>query len=501
MNMLNLARLQKDRIAFLAQAEHGNFIGGQSVPPACGRYLPIIDPATDMLVGQAPDSGVEDVDAAVKDSVRAFGDASWSKLRPADREQLLFTLASLIEQNLDELSAIDTLESGKLQWIARNIEVGGGAEFVRYMAGWATKLEGQTLQHSIAGPPGSAYFTYTIREAVGVVAAIVPWNFPFAIALWKLAPALAAGCTVVLKPSEETPLSALRLAELARDAGFPPGVLNVVCGRGETVGAALCTHPGINKVSFTGSTAVGKAIGHTAVENMTRFTLELGGKSPLIILEDADPAQAAVGAAMGVFFNQGQVCTAGSRVYIQRRIFDRVVDGMAAFAADMVIGSGFDPAAQLGPLVSRRHFDVVMGYIQRARTDGATALTGGQRALDTGNFIQPTVFVGTRPQQQIVREEVFGPVVVATPFDTVEEAIALANDTPFGLAASVWSQNLASVHRIIPRLQAGIVWVNCHNMLDNNLPFGGIKQSGYGRDLGRASVESYTELKSVCMSL
>ncbi len=500
MNMIDLARMHIGKIAFLSQSRHGNFIGGKRVEPFAGKYLPIIDPATDILVSHAADSSAEDVDMAVTNACLAFEDASWAKLRPADREHLLCKLATLIEQNLDELSAIDTLESGKLQWIARNIEVGGGAEFVRYMAGWATKLEGQTLQHSIPASPDAGFFTYTTREPVGVVAAIVPWNFPFAIALWKIAPALAAGCTVVLKPAEETPLSALRLAELAMEAGFPAGVLNVVCGRGETVGAALCSHPGISKLSFTGSTSVGKTIGHKAVDNMTRFTLELGGKSPLIILEDADPDQAAAGAAMGVFFNQGQVCTAGSRVFVQRKLYERVVDGMAAFAEAMVTGSGFDPASQLGPLVSRRHCESVMGYINRAKLEGAKAVTGGERALNSGNFIQPTVFVNTKPDHQIVREEVFGPVVVVTPFDSVQEAVHMANNTAFGLAASVWSQNLSQVHRIIPQLQAGIVWVNCHNILDNNLPFGGVKQSGYGRDMGRAAVESYTEIKSVCMA-
>jgi len=334
-----------------------------------------------------------------------------------------------------------------------------------------------------------------------VVGAIVPWNFPLAIALWKVAPALATGCTVVLKPSEETPLTALRLAELAIEAGFPPGVLNVVCGRGATAGAALASHPGIDKISFTGSTPVGRAIGHAAVDNMTRFTLELGGKSPMIVLEDADPEQAAQGAARAIFFNQGQVCTAGSRVYVQRKRFDDVVQRLAFAAEAMKIGSGFDPDTQLGPVVSKRHFERVMGYIDGAKAEGATAVTGGARALEGGYFVQPTVFVDTTESMRIVREEVFGPVLVAVPFDDVEDAIRQANDTPFGLAASVWSNNLSAVHRIVPRLQAGTVWINAHNVLDNALPLGGFKQSGQGRDLGRAAVESYTELKSVCMAV
>lgn len=501
MNARDLSLEQISRVGFLTQRRHDNFINGKAVAPASGVYIPVVDPATEMVVAEAPDSNAADVDAAVASARRTFEGSEWSRLRPADRERLLYRLSTLIENQADELSAIETLQSGKLQGIARMIDVGSGAEFVRYMAGWATKLEGQTLDHSIPFPPGSRYFTYTCREPVGVVAAVVPWNFPLAIALWKVAPALASGCTVVLKPSEETPLTALRLAELVMEAGFPVGALNVVCGRGSSAGAALTRHPGIDKVAFTGSTPVGKAIGHAAVDNMTRFTLELGGKSPVIVLDDADPQQAAQGVAMGIFFNQGQVCTAGSRVYVQRKIFDKVVHGVAQIAEGMKIGSGFDASTQLGPVVSRRQFERVMGYIDGAKAEGATVLTGGDRALDGGYFVKPTVFVDTDASMRVVREEVFGPVLAAMPFDDVEDAIAKANDTPFGLAASVWSQNLSAIHRIVPRLKAGTVWVNTHNMLDNNLPLGGYKQSGYGRDLGRAAVESYTEMKSVCMSV
>lgn len=501
MNRRDLSLDQCNKVGYLAERRHGNFIGGRSQPPAAGRYLDVVDPASEMVVAEAPDSDAADVDAAVANARQAFEAGDWPRLRPADRERLLYRLSLLIEEHADELSALETLQSGKLQGVARMVDVGAGAEFVRYMAGWATKLEGQTLDSSIPAPPGGQYFTYTRREPVGVVGAIVPWNFPLAIALWKAAPALAAGCTVVLKPAEETPLTALRLAELVMEAGFPPGVLNVVCGRGAGAGAALARHPGISKLSFTGSTAVGKAVGHAAVDSMARFTLELGGKSPLIVLGDADPDEAALGAAMGIFFNQGQVCTAGSRVYVQRKIFDRVVQGMAKVAEGLKIGSGFDPATQLGPLVSRRHFERVLAYIDGARGEGATALTGGARALDGGFFVQPTVFVDTHAAMRIEREEVFGPVAVAVPFDDVEDAIRMANDTPFGLAASLWSRDLSAVHRVLPRLRAGMVWVNTHNMLDSNLPLGGVKQSGYGRDLGRAAVESFTELKSVCMAV
>jgi phenylacetaldehyde dehydrogenase len=381
------------------------------------------------------------------------------------------------------------------------VDVGAAAELVRYMAGWATKLEGQTLDNSLAFPAGTEYFTYTRREAVGVVGAIVPWNFPLAIALWKVAPALAAGCTVVLKPSEETPLTALRLAELAIEAGFPAGALNVVCGRGQTTGAPLSAHPGINKLSFTGSTSVGKAIGHSAVDNVTRFTLELGGKSPAIVLEDADPKLVAQGTAGGIFLNQGQVCTAGSRIYIHRKIFDDVVENFVQVTRSLKIGSGFDPQTQIGPVVSKRHFDRVMGFIDRAKAEGATVAVGGERALDLGSFIKPTLFIDVKPEMNIVREEIFGPVAVAVPFDDIEDVVRQANDSPYGLAASIWSQNLGQVHRLIPRIQAGMIWVNTNNMLDAALPLGGYKQSGYGRDLGRAAVESFTEVKSVCMAI
>jgi len=500
MNSRDLSLAQLEAVGFLAQRRRGNFIDGVEAMPANGAYLAVTDPATEMVIAEAPDSDAADVNVAVAAARRAFEGKAWRGLRPADRERLLFRLSLLIEEHAEELSALETLQSGKLQSIARMIDVGSGAEFVRYMAGWATKLEGQTLSNSIP-IPGPQWITYTQREPLGVVGAIVPWNFPLAIALWKVAPALATGCTVVLKPSEETPLTALRLAELAIEAGFPPGVLNVVCGRGATAGAALAAHPGIDKISFTGSTPVGRAIGHAAVDNMTRFTLELGGKSPMIVLADADPEQVAQGAVNAIFFNQGQVCTAGSRIYVQRKRFDAVVQRLASAAEAMKIGSGFDPQTQLGPVVSKRHFERVMGYIDGAKAEGATVLTGGARALDGGYFVQPTVFVDTIESMRIVREEVFGPVLVAVPFDDVDDAIRQANDTPFGLAASVWSNDLSAVHRIVPRLRAGTVWVNAHNVLDNALPLGGFKQSGQGRDLGRAAVESYTELKSVCMAV
>ncbi|ARM00663.1 aldehyde dehydrogenase family protein [Burkholderia pseudomallei] len=500
MNLAALSTQHQRQSGFLARRQFGNWIDGRAAEPRSGRYLPVVDPATEMTIAEVAASDARDVDAAVAAARRAFDSGDWPRMRPASREKLLHQLAERLERYADELAALETLETGKLIGVARAIDVLGGAEYVRYMAGWATKLEGSTLDTSIAAPAGAEYFAYTRREAVGVVGAIVPWNFPLAIALWKVATALACGCTVVLKPSEETPLTALRLGELAQEAGLPDGVLNIVTGAGAEAGAALAAHPGIDKITFTGSVGVGRAIGHAAVERMARFTLELGGKSPLIVLDDADPDFAAHGAAQGIFFNQGQVCTAGSRVYVQKRLFEQVVAGIAAAAEAMKIGSGFDPNTQIGPLVSKRHFERVLGHVDAAKEEGATLVTGGTRALDGGYFVKPTVFVDAAPAMRIVREEVFGPVVTVTPFDTVDDAVRLANDTDFGLAASVWSQNLSHVHRVVPRLKAGIVWVNTHNMLDPNLPFGGFKQSGYGRELGRAALEQFTELKSVCIA-
>ena len=495
-----LARQHIERTGLRSRSQRGNFIHGREQAPHSGRYLPVVDPATELQLAEVPDSDRDDVDAAVASARATFENSDWSRMRPAEREHLLFKLSELISAHGEELSALETLQSGKLQGIAKAVDVGFSVEFVRYMAGWATKLEGQTLQASIGFPPGVQYHTSTVREPVGVVAAIVPWNFPLAIALWKVAPALATGCTVVLKPSPETPLTALRLAELALEAGFPPGVLNVACGAGET-GSMLVAHPGINKISFTGSTATGKAIGRCAIDNLTRTTLELGGKSPLIILEDADVQTAAFGAAMGIFFNQGQVCTAGSRIFVHRTKFDAVTETMAQIAKGMKIGSGFDPGVQLGPVVSKRHFERVLSYLESARNEGATALSGGLRSGQSGYFVEPTVLVGANDTMRVVREEIFGPVAVAMPFDDLDELVQRANATAYGLAASIWSNNLSQVHRLIPRLQAGTVWVNCHNMLDCNMPLGGFKQSGTGKDLGRAAVESYTETKSVCIAV
>ena len=463
------------------------------------QRLDVRDPATGEVVTSVPAAGAADVDLAVKAARAAFESREWGAARPVDRERWLLRLADLLEAHAAELAEIETIDNGKPLVISQRVDVPSAVDFLRYCAGWATKVEGTTIEPSLPGFRKNEFFAYTRREPVGVVGAIIPWNFPLLMAVWKIGPALATGCTIVLKPAEDTPLTALRLASLALEAGVPAGVLNVITGEGPTAGAALAAHPGIDKVAFTGSTAVGKRIGQAALENMTRISLELGGKSPVIVLDDVDPAVAASGAANAIFFNSGQVCVAGSRLYVQRKAYDAVLDGVSAIAAKMRIGPGLEKSTQLGPLVSERHLRRVSGYVQAGLDEGATLVAGGARHGTRGWFHQPTILTGVAPSARVAQEEIFGPVLVATPFDDVDEIAALANDTAYGLSASIWSNDLKRVHRLIPRIKAGTVWVNCHGLLDNALPFGGYKQSGIGREMGRAMIDLYTETKSVLM--
>jgi len=431
---------------------------------------------------------------------RAFDDSAWSRMKPTDRERLLLRVADLIEANARELAEIESLDNGKPVTVAQGLDVSMAAQCFRYMAGWATKIEGSTLEASIPYSPSNDFFGYTRKEPVGVVGAIIPWNFLLLMALWKLAPVLATGCTVVLKPAEDTPLSALRLAMLIQEAGIEKGVVNVVTGLGRTAGAALARHPGIDKIAFTGSTPTGKAIGHAALDNMTRMSLELGGKSPVIVLPDVDIDKAAEGVANAIFFNSGQVCTAGSRVYVHEKVFDRVMERVAAIAQSLPMGPGLDASTQIGPLVSARQMDRVLGYIEAGRDEGARAIAGGARKGGAGFFVKPTVLVDTDHSMKVVREEIFGPVLVAMPYDDIDSVVAKANDTPYGLGASIWSNNLSAIHKLVPRIKAGTVWVNCHSLLDNAMPFGGFKRSGFGRELGRAVTDMYTETKSVLIN-
>jgi phenylacetaldehyde dehydrogenase len=474
-------------------------IGGEWRDAAAGARIDVRDPATGDTIATVPSADAADVDLAVRSARAAFESTEWGSARPVDRERALLRLAVLVEAHQQELAEIETLDNGKPLVISQRVDVPSAVDFLRYCAGWATKVEGTTVDLSMPGFRKNEFFGYTRREPIGVVGAIIPWNFPLLMAVWKVGPALATGCSIVLKPAEDTPLTALRLAELAVEAGFPKGALNVVTGFGHTAGAALVAHPGVDKVAFTGSTAVGKLIGRAAIDNMTRLSLELGGKSPVIVLDDADPRVAASGAANAVFFNSGQVCVAGSRLYVQRKAYDAVLEGVSAIARKMRLGPGLDSNTQLGPLVSERQLERVAGYVATGLSEGATLVAGGQRHGERGWFHQPTILTGVPESARVVQEEIFGPVLVATPFDDVEEAVALANGTAYGLSASIWSNDLKRVHRLIPRIKAGTVWVNCHGLLDNALPFGGYKQSGIGREMGRAMIDLYTETKSVMM--
>ena len=475
-------------------------IDGEWVAAASGETFDAIDPASEGVIARIAAGDKADVDKAVKAARRAFDDSAWSRMRPVERERLLLKLADLVEANAEELSQLESLDNGKLVFFARIVDVAGAVDFFRYYAGWATKIEGKTLDVSL-GMPGEEYAAFTLRQPVGVVGQIVPWNFPLAMATWKLAPALATGCTVVLKPAEQTSLTALRLGELILEAGFPAGVVNIVTGMGETAGAALVEHPDVDKIAFTGSTPVGKLIGKTAMDTMKRFSLELGGKSPVIVAPDADPEMAAAGAAGAIFFNSGQVCTAGSRLYIHDKIYDKVVSGLAAAASGTKLGAGHLPDSQMGPVVSQEQMERVLGYIEKGKAEGGEVVAGGMRQGNQGYFVQPTVFAGLGPDSALVREEIFGPVVVATPYKSIDDIAAQANDTPYGLAASIWTQDLSLAHRLARRIKAGTVWVNTHNVVDPNLPFGGFKQSGIGRENGAAAIDLYTELKTVVMKV
>jgi phenylacetaldehyde dehydrogenase len=474
-------------------------IGGEWVEAQSDKRIPVTDPATGREIASVPDASAADIDRAVQAARNAFDNGPWRTMLAAQREALLWKLADLIDRHADELAELESLDNGKTKFMASVVDVPGTSNHFRYMAGWATKIEGATIDISVPPPPGGRVNAFTLREPVGVVAQIIPWNFPLIMAAWKLAPALAAGCTCVLKPAEQTPLSALRLGELIMEAGFPPGVVNIVTGYGETAGAALVNHPGVDKIAFTGSTAVGKLINKAATDSLKRVSLELGGKSPVIVLPDADVEQAIGGASGAIFFNAGQVCAAGSRLYVHKKIFDRVVEGVGAAAQSIRLGPGLDPNTQMGPLVSKEQQERVLGYIESGRKEGAAVIAGGEAPSHPGYFVKPTVLANVNRSMRVVQEEIFGPVLVAERFESLDDVAALANDTPYGLGASIWSNDLTAVHRLIPKIKAGTIWVNTHGPVDPNMPFGGFKQSGIGREHGRVGIEMYTEVKSVCM--
>ncbi|MHA3795311.1 aldehyde dehydrogenase family protein [Sphingomonas sp. YL-JM2C] len=474
-------------------------IDGQWVGSESGRTITVTDPATGLPVTTVPAGTAGDVDRAVKAARRAF-EGSWAAVRPVQRERLLLKLADLLEQHADEFAELETIDNGKLLMMARHGDLNIAIDSLRYMAGWATKIEGTTINPSFAYIPDMQFTSQTLREPVGVVGQIIPWNFPLVMAVWKIAPAIAAGCTVVLKPAEDTPLTALRLGQLICEAGFPDGVVNIVTGDAEP-GAALVDHPGVDKIAFTGSTEVGQIIQRRAADSMKRISLELGGKSPVVILKDADIGMAVQGAAQAVFFNHGQVCTAGSRLFVERPIYDAVMEGLAQVAEGFTLGSGFDPSAQMGPLVSAKQRERVQGFLDLGQEQGGRLIAGGKAVDGAGFFFRPAVFADVRPDMTIYREEIFGPVLAATPFDDLEAATAMANDSSYGLGASVWTNNLSLANRMVRKLKAGTVWVNCHNLLDPAVPFGGYKMSGYGRELGHVARDLYTESKSVTIAL
>ncbi|CAN7304928.1 aldehyde dehydrogenase family protein [Phenylobacterium sp. LjRoot225] len=473
-------------------------IDGTWVEAISGARIEVLDPATGGALTSVPAADARDVDRAVAAARRAF-EGDWSDMRPVERERLLLKLADLLEARADAFAELEALDSGKLLVMARHGDLSIAIDSLRYNAGWATKIEGATITPSFRYVPDLRFSAHTRREPVGVVGQIIPWNFPLVMAVWKIAPALAAGCTVVLKPAEDTPLTALALGELVAEAGFPDGVVNIVTGDG-AAGAALVDHPDVDKIAFTGSTEVGQTIQRRAAATMKRVSLELGGKSPVVVLKDANLEQAIQGAAMAIFFNHGQVCTAGSRLLVERPIYEAVVEGLGQVAEALRLGAGFDPASQMGPLISARQRARVKGYVEAGEREGGRLVAGGDAVSGPGFFFRPTVFADTTPQMQICREEIFGPVVAAMPFDEPQEALRLANDTSFGLGASLWTNDLSLANRMVPKLRAGTVWVNCHNVLDPAVPFGGLKLSGYGKELGHSAVELYTEAKTVTVA-
>ncbi|MEK4743556.1 MULTISPECIES: aldehyde dehydrogenase DhaS [unclassified Bacillus (in: firmicutes)] len=493
--MSQLAVNLHEKVEKFLQGTKKLYVNGAFIESASGKTFKTPNPATGETLAIVAEAGREDIHKAVVAARMAFDEGPWSRMSTAERSRLMYKLADLMEEHKEELAQLETLDNGKPIRETMAADIPLAIEHMRYYAGWATKIVGQTI------PVSGDYFNYTRHEAVGVVGQIIPWNFPLLMAMWKMGAALATGCTIILKPAEQTPLSALYLAELIEEAGFPKGVINIVPGFGESAGQALVNHPLVDKIAFTGSTPVGKQIMRQASESLKRVTLELGGKSPNIILPDADLSRAIPAALSGVMFNQGQVCCAGSRLFIPKKMYDNVMADLVLYSKKLNQGAGLNPETTIGPLVSEEQQKRVMGYIEKGIAEGAEVLCGGNKPFDQGYFVSPTVFADVNDEMTIAKEEIFGPVISAIPFNDIDEVIERANKSQFGLAAGVWTENVKTAHYVASKVRAGTVWVNCYNVFDAASPFGGFKQSGLGREMGSYALNNYTEVKSVWINL
>ncbi|HKN01958.1 MAG TPA: aldehyde dehydrogenase family protein [Candidatus Binataceae bacterium] len=483
-------------LQFLKSGPKKLLIGGKWVPSKSGKTFETLNPANEEVLALVAEGDKADVDEAVKNARKAFEEGKWASMGPHQRTRALLKIAELIDKNAEELAELETLDNGKPIFESRNIDIPGAAETFRYYAGWASKIYGET------NPSDPGMFNFTLREPVGICGQIIPWNFPLLMASWKIAPALACGNVVILKPAEQTPLTALRLGELILEAGLPESVVQIITGFGPGAGSSIAEHPDIDKVAFTGSTEVGKLILKASTGNLKRVSLELGGKSPNIIFPDADMKAAVFGSALGIFMNQGQVCCAGSRVFVQESVYDQFTDSLSEIAKAATLGNPLDATTSMGPLVSKEQQDRVLGYLAIGKKEGAKAKVGGEAGpQERGYFVKPTVFTGVNNSMKIAREEIFGPVASAIPFKDENDAVFQGNDTTYGLAAAVWTKDISRAHRIARSLKAGTVWINCYGMIDPVSPFGGYKQSGFGRELGKYAIELYTQIKSVYTKL